>query len=81
MQKASSNQLISPRTECLSEVSLHILFCKLVSDGFNEKKFFLVNHFVPLIRSSSKTRKRKGDSKSSDLNKRREKQVRLMSKL
>ena len=75
MQKASSNQLISPRTECLSEVPLHILFCKLVSDGFN------VNHFVPLIRSSSKTRKRKGDSKSSDLNKRREKQVRLMSKL
>ena len=63
-----------------AEVPLYILFCKLVSDGFNEKKFFLANHFVLPIRSWSKTRKRKRDSKSLDLDKRREKQVKLMSK-
>ena len=49
MQRVLRNQVICPRAECLSEVSLHVLFCKLRGQRLHEKRFFQADHFVPLI--------------------------------
>ena len=40
MQRVLRNQVICPRAECLLEVPLHILFCKLGGEGLHEKKVF-----------------------------------------
>ena len=59
MQRVLKNQVICPRAECLSEVPLHVLFCKLGGQRLPEKKFFQVDHFVPLIQFYNQSRERK----------------------
>ena len=59
MQRVLRNQVICPRAECLLEVPLHILFCKLGGEGLHEKKVFQADHFVPLIQFYKQSRKRK----------------------
>ena len=59
MQRVLRNQVICPRAECLSEVPLHVLFCKLGGQRLHEKKFFQADHFVPLIQFYNQSRKRK----------------------
>ena len=49
MQWILRNQVIYPRTECLSEVPLHALLCKLGGQKFHEKSFVEANQFFPLI--------------------------------
>ena len=51
--------MICPRADCLSEVPLHVLFCKLGGQKFHEKMFFQADHFVPLIQFYNQSRKRK----------------------
>ena len=59
MQKVLRNQVICPRAECLSEVPLHVFFCRLGGQRLHEKKFFQADHFVPLIKFYNQSRKRK----------------------
>ena len=59
MQRVLRNQVIYPRTECLSEVPVHVLFCKIGGKRLHEKKFFQADHFVPLIEFYNQSRKRK----------------------
>ena len=59
MQKVLRNQVIWPKAECLSEVPLQVLFCKLGWQRLHEKRFFKADHFVPLIRLYNHSRKRK----------------------
>ena len=40
MQTVLRNQVICPRAEFLSEVPLHVLFCKLGVQRLHEKRFF-----------------------------------------
>ena len=40
MQRILRNQVICPRAECLSEGSVHVLFCKLDGQRLHEKKIF-----------------------------------------
>ena len=40
MQTVLRNQVIYPRAEFLSEVPLHVLFCKLGGQRLHEKRFF-----------------------------------------
>ena len=47
MQRVLRNQVICPRAECLSEVPLHVLFCKLGGQRLHEIKVFQAGHFVP----------------------------------
>ena len=47
MQRVLRNQVICPRAECLSEVPLHVLFCKLGGQRLHERKVFQAGHFVP----------------------------------
>ena len=47
MQSVLRNQVNCPRVECLSEVPLHVLFCKLGGQRLHEKIFF----FKPIILS------------------------------
>ena len=59
MQRVLRNQVMCPRAECLSEVPLHVLFCELGGQRLHEKRFFHVDHFVPLIQFYNQSRKRK----------------------
>ena len=59
MQRVLRNQVICPRAECLSEVPLHVLFCKLGGQRLHEKRFLQADHFVPLIQFYKQSRKRK----------------------
>ena len=59
MQRVLRNQVICPRVECLSEVPLHVLFCKLGVHRLHEKSFFQADHFVPLIQFYNQSKKRK----------------------
>ena len=59
MQRVLRNQVICPRAECLSEVPLHVLFCKLGGQRLHEKKFSQVDHFVLLIQFYNQSRERK----------------------
>ena len=59
MQRIFRNQMICPRVECLLEVPLHVLFCKIGGQRLHEKKFFQADHFVPLIEFYNQSRKRK----------------------
>ena len=59
MQRVLRNQVIFPTAEFLSEVPLHVLFCKLGGQRLHEKKFFQADHFVPLIQFYNHSRKRK----------------------
>ena len=59
MQRVLRNQVICPRAECLSEVPLHVLFCKLGGQRLHKKKFFQTDHFVPVIEFYNQSRKRK----------------------
>lgn len=45
-------------------VSKNNLFCKLGTEGFNEKKYLQATHFVIFIKLQSKTRTRKRVSKT-----------------
>ena len=59
-QKVLRNQVICPRVEeYLSEVRLHVLFCKLGGQRLHEKRFFQADHFVPLIEFYNQSKKRK----------------------
>ena len=59
-QKVLRNQVICPRVEeYLSEVRLHVLFCKLGGQRLHEKSFFQADHFVPLIEFYNQSKKRK----------------------
>ena len=49
MQRVLRNQVICARAECLSEVSLHVLFCKLGGQRLHEKRLFQADHFAPLL--------------------------------
>ena len=60
MQRVLRNQVIFPRAKCLSEVLLHVLFCKLGGQWLHEKTFFQADHFFPLIQFYNQSRKRKG---------------------
>ena len=77
MQRVLRNQVICPRAECLLEVPLHILFCKLGGEGLHEKKVFQADHFVPLIQFYKQSRKRKKFYKTCRL---KQKNVKLMLK-
>ena len=59
MQRVLRNQVIFPRTKCLSEVLLHVLFCKLGGQWLHEKRFFQADHFFPLIQFYNQSRIRK----------------------
>ena len=53
------NQVIWPRAECLSEVPLYLLFCKLGGQRRHEKRFYQADHFVPIIQFYNQSGKRK----------------------
>ena len=59
MQRVLRNQVIFPRTKCLLEVLLHVLFCKLGGQRLHEKRFFQADHFFPLIQFYNQSRIRK----------------------
>ena len=59
MQRVLSNQVICPIAECLSEIPLHVLFCKLGQERLHEKRFVQADHFIPLIQLYNQSRKRK----------------------
>ena len=59
MQRVLRNQVIWQREECLSEVPLHVLFCKLGGQRLHERSFFQADHFVPLIQFYNQSIKRK----------------------
>ena len=40
MQRVLRNQVICPRAECLSEVPVHVLFCKLGGQRLHKKRIF-----------------------------------------
>ena len=44
MQTILRNQVICPRAECLSEVRLHVLFCKLGGQRLHEKRKRVLPH-------------------------------------
>ena len=57
MQKHLRNQLIFPREECLLDIPLYILHCKMGGSVLNPRTTFHMNHFVPLIKFYSLKRK------------------------
>ena len=72
MQRVLRNQVICPRAECLSEVPLHVLFCKLGGQRLHEKRFFQADHFVPLIQFYNQSRKKKSFTTFVDSNKKKQ---------
>ena len=59
MKRVLRDQVVCTRVECLSEVPLHVLFCKLGGKRLHEKKLFQADHFVSLIQFYNQSRKRK----------------------
>ena len=47
MQRVLKNQVICPSAECLSEVPLHVLFCKFGGQRLHEKRFLSSRSFCP----------------------------------
>ena len=47
MQRVLRNQVICPRAECLSEVPLHVLFCKFGGQRLHGKRFLSSWSFCP----------------------------------